>query len=118
MLPGKALPTVIAIRQILPLQRRFASRADGKHRFAGHIGKRPDLHDRHRRPIGEIAFLYAQKVVGRFMKAKADLLKDVKGRVSAFADNVDKVLGTALAPLGSPLIAEALSVAELKKRSG
>ena len=52
------------------------------------------------------------------MKAKADLLKDVKGRVSAFADNVGKMLGAALTPLGSPLIAKALSVAELKKRSG
>ena len=118
MLPGKTLPTVIAIRLILPLQRRFASGADGKYRLAGHIGKCSDRHDRHRRPIGEITFLYAQKVVGRFMKAKADLLKDVKGRVSAFADNVGKMLGAALTPLGSPLIAKALSVAELKKRSG
>ncbi len=76
------------------------------------------LYDRHGQAKSKFVFLYAQKVVGRLMEPNADLLKDVERWVGTLADNVGKVFGAAVAPLGSPLVAEAFRIAEAKERNG
>lgn len=76
------------------------------------------LYNRHGNVESSAIFFYTQKVIGRLTKPNADLLKDVEGRVSLLADNVGKVFGAAVAPLGSPFVAEMLSIAEPKERNG
>ena len=71
--------------------------------------------DRDRDAEGKYVFLYTQKMVGRRVKPNADLLKEIEGGVGALADNVGKVPGTAIAPFGSPLIAEVFRVTQPKK---
>ncbi len=76
------------------------------------------LYDRHGQAKSKFVFLYAQKVVGRLMEPNADLLKDVERWVGTLADNVGKVFGAAVAPLGSPFVAKVFSVTYPKKRNG
>lgn len=52
------------------------------------------------------------------MEPNADLLKDVERWVGTLADNVGKVFGAAVAPLGSPFVAKVFSVTYPKKRNG
>lgn len=71
------------------------------------------FYDRHGSTENRFVFLYAQKVIGRFMEPIADILKDVEGRVGTPADNIGEVLGAAVTLLGGPLIAKVLGVANL-----
>lgn len=76
------------------------------------------LYNRHGNVESTAILFYAQKVIGRLTKSNADLLKDVEGRVGTLTDNVGEVFGTAVAPLGSPFVAEMLSITDAKERNG
>lgn len=76
------------------------------------------LYNRHGNVERMSILFYAQKVVGRLTEPNADLLKEVEGWVGPLADNVGEVFGAAVAPLGSPFVAEMLSIAEPKERNG
>lgn len=76
------------------------------------------LYNRHGNVESISILFYTQKVVGRLTEPNADLLKEVEGWVGTLADNVGEVFGTAVAPLGSPFVAEVLSITEAKERNG
>ncbi len=59
--------------------------------------------------------IYAQKKIGCFVEAKANLFKDVERRRRAPADNIGEMLGTAAASFRSSLIAKLLGIADLEE---
>ena len=49
------------------------------------------------------------------MKAETDLFKNGERRRGALADNIGKMLGTAITAFDGPFVAEMLSVADLEE---
>jgi len=118
IIPGKALSTAAAIRCIFPFQSAMASWANRKSGCFSHGGEDMDLHNRHRGAERKLIQSHTQKAVGCRVKSKANILKDLKRGIGAPADNVRKMPGTAITTFGGLLVAEMLSITDLKEGCG
>lgn len=76
------------------------------------------LCNRHRQAKGVIFRYDTQKLIGRFLKANTDPLKNSDGGAGTPADDVGDVSGAAAALFGGLLIAELISGANLEERRG